>query len=344
MQANQHNNIYGILFMILNAAALAILYAVMKLASKDISTNQIIFFYKSLILISILPWIFKNGFKSIATDQIKLHLIRGFLSICGSLSFMYALKYVDLVDATALGYLEQVLLVAIGMLYFKETTTKSKIFCVFASFVGASVILYPDLLKFEEGFIPVFFAKGGFKEFNFFYLFTLLAVACWTMNCIVVKVMGKTEKTKTQLFYVTLFSCIFAYPFAFIEWGTNNLAGLEIWSPNRLITLEEIGLDFDLFKYIAVIALCYFIHNISFFKAFKYAEISTVIPFEYSKIVFIGILQFYMFDKTPETVSYIGYFLIVGSGLILIRSEAKRRKKKKIQQQIEQLNEEYEHA
>ncbi len=344
MQPHQHNNLYGIFFIIINAAFVAILYAAMKFESGSLSSNQVVFFYKTLVLLLIIPWVFKEGIKSIYTDQIKLHLIRGFLSISGSLSFMYGLRHIDMTDATALGYLEQVLLVAIGMLYFNEAKTKSKVFCVLASLMGAFIVLYSKDMEFEDGWIPVFSKDKGFKNFNHYYLYILLGVLCWTLNCIVVKLMGKTERTKVQLFYVTLFSCIFAFPFAFFEWESVRVLGLNISMPGAVIPFDSVGLKVEHFKYIALIAFCYFGHNISFFKAFKYAEMSTIIPFEYTKLLFAGILQYYIYDKVPEHISYIGYALIVGSGILLIKSEAKRRSKQKLDKQIQELNEEYEHA
>jgi S-adenosylmethionine uptake transporter len=340
-QQQHHNNLYGILFMLLNTAALATLYAAMKHLTKSLGSNQAVFFYKFSLFIIILPWVFKDGLQSIRTGQIKLHVLRGFLSIGGTLAFMYALQFVDMIDVTALGYLEQVLLVIIGMLYFREKVTKSKIFAIFASFFGALIIVYPDIINFKNGWIPVLFQNKNFSDFNYYYLFTLLAVFFWTSNCIIVKLLGKTERTKIQLFYVTLFSCIFCFPTAFFEWKTVEVVGLLLKLPQRMVSFDEIGLKFEHMKFIAIIALSYFAHSISYFKALKYSEISSVVPFEYTKVVFVGILGYYFFAEIPDAYSYVGYILITGAGLILIKSERKRRKHAK---KLQQLQEEYEHA
>jgi S-adenosylmethionine uptake transporter len=291
-----------------------------------------------------LPWIFKDGFKYLYTTKFKLHFFRGFFSIGGSLAFMYALQHVEMVDATALGYLEQVMLVITGMIYFKEKVTKSKLFAIFASFFGALAIVYPDLIRFDDSWVPTLFLKKEFNSFNNFYLFVLLAVFFWSSNNIVIKFLGKTEKTKTQLFYVMMFSCLFSYPLAFIKWKTTNALGLTLLVPDYVIGFHQIGLQPEHIKYIALLALCYFIHGIAFFKALKYSEMSTVIPFEYSRLVFIGILGYYLFAEVPSTNSYIGYALIVGSGLLLIKSEAKRNKKEKLAQKARELEEECGHA
>ncbi len=338
-----HHNLYGILFMLLNAASLALLYAMMKELTKSISSHQAVFLYKFSLLLILLPWIFQKGFKSIHTTKLHLHIIRGFLSISGSLSLMYALQHIKIVDVTALGYIEQVLLIIIGIAYFKEGVSFAKICAIIFSFGGALFILYPDLSTFKEGtYIPMLFLEKDFKDFNHYHLFVLLSVFFWASNCIIIKLLGKTEKSRTQLFYVMLCSSIFSYPIAFVKWSAIEALGMHFYLPSSLISIHDAGLRQEHLIYLAVVAACYFTHSIAFFKALSYADLSTVIPFDYTRLVFTGILGYYLFSETPTLGAYIGYSLIVTSGIYLARSEAVKRRRK--MRELQQIEAESEHA
>ena len=337
--SSDRKNLIGILFMLLNAFAIATIYATSKELTKDISSNLVVFLYKFSILILILPWCFKDGLNSMKTNRIWLHASRGFLSVSGSLSLYYAIKHIELVDITAIGYLEQVVLVIIGIFYFKEQATVAKAIGIILSFSGAILVVNPSLVNFDNSNSITLFNNA-----NPYYLFVLLSIGFWASNCTVIKILGKTEKTKVQLFYVLLFSSIIAFPMAFMKWQTiTNIGVVQIRYPEEFMTLESLGLKLEHIKYLIILAICYFIHNIAFFKALKYSDLSTVIPFDYSRLLFAGILGFTLFDEVPAQGSYIGYLFIVISGIYLIKSEAKRRKKIK-DSKIKELEQEYEHS
>ena len=58
----------------------------------------------------------------------------------------YAIKHIGLSDVTAVAYLEQIVLLIIGVLYFREAATKTKFIVIVASFIGAIIIIKPDYI------------------------------------------------------------------------------------------------------------------------------------------------------------------------------------------------------
>ena len=139
--------------MILNSFSLSLVYILMKKLSVDLNSSQVVFFYKLCCLIVIIPWVFSDGWQILKTPQLKLHIIRGFFSAAGSLFFMYSLQFVKVVNATALSYLEQILWVAIAIIFFNEKFSYSKLLAIFASFLGALAVIYPGLINFSFPFI-----------------------------------------------------------------------------------------------------------------------------------------------------------------------------------------------
>jgi drug/metabolite transporter (DMT)-like permease len=328
------NNLFGIGMMLLHAVALSVLYAVMKELTREISSSVAVFLYKATILIAIIPWCISGGLKDLKTDRIFLHIGRGFLSVCGALSLFYGIKHIGLSDVTAVAYLEHIVLLIVGIVYFKERATSIKFIVIAVSFIGAVLIIKPDYIVSLAGSSDT---KTIEEVANPYYVFVFMAIAFWSCNSTAIKILGKTEKTKVQLFYVMLFSSIIAFPVAFMNWHSAYTIGvLEIKYPSGFIDITTLGVEPRHLVYIAVLALCYFLHVIGHFKALKHAELSIVVPFEYSRLIFAAIFGYYFFNETPNPTSYYGYAMISIAGMLLFFSEQKKHRKKKERERAQQ--------
>lgn len=324
MPQEYKNNILGILLMLIDTLAIASLYTVTKFVTKDISSNYAVFFYKFFLLIIILPWVFKNGgFSNIKTAYFKVHLLRGLFSVGGSLSFMYGLQYVPLLDATVLQNVEQIILVIVGILYFHEKSTRTKITAIIISIIGVLIVVKPDII-----YLKTF--KIFTSDINKGYMFIFLAALFWVGNNIVIKKLGQNSSNKVQLFYLMLFSTIFAYPVAFFKWHITEFMDIKILFPKEMISFSEIGLKFEYLKLILLMAFCYLIHSISLFNALRFGEFSVVMPFVYFKLLWAGILGYLVFTTVPQFASIIGYLLIGVAGILLMRREIRNRRRIKI--------------
>jgi drug/metabolite transporter (DMT)-like permease len=323
--------------MLLHTVSLAVLYALIKFLTTEMDSNAIVFFYKFAILICTLPWCLFDGLKGLYTKRIWLHMARGFLSVSGSLSMFYAIKHIGLSDVTAVAYLEQMVLLMIGIVYFKEKATKTKFWVILISFIGAILIIKAEYFAALINEIPNTKAS---QMTNPFYIFVFLAIMFWSINSTVIKVLGKTEKTKVQLFYVMLFSSIIAYPIAFMQWNTfAKFGALEFKYPMYFMDITKLNITMYHIGIIAILALCYFLHVIGHFKAFKHADMSVIVPFEYTRLIFAAIFGFIFFNELPYYPSYIGYTLIIGAGIVMFASERKRQLRKRqaeLEEQFEQ--------
>lgn len=280
----------GILLMMLHAIAMSVIYVMGKPLSHTLDPAQLTFLYKIVILVGILPWVLSGGIKkNLNTKRIGIHAARGAFSFLGTLCFFMALREGAVTNVAAISYLDHILVILIGFWYFKEKLNNGKLTMIFLSFIGALLLMKP-----------------GYGEFSNHYVYIILAVLFWSLNSTVIKMLGHTERTKAQLFYVLLFSSLFGLPSA-----------IYAWQP----------LDYAQTKVILAIAVFYLIHYVAFFKALKYADISTVMPFEYTRLIFTGVLGLLIFNEVPSMLDLVGYSLIVAGGLYSIHYEARRNKK-----------------
>ena len=320
--------------MLINTVALAVLDISAKTLRETMGSAHIVFLYKGMLLLLILPWVFNHGFKGLYTEKIYVHLVRSFFSVLGSLFFVHGLHYVNMADAAALENVQYVFLTFIGMLFFKEAPTKTRILAMILGFFGAVIVVNPAMLGMTANE-----ATSNTKEV--IYGYTLMAIGFWTMNSVLVKILGRTEKSKIQLFYLMFFTCLWTTPFIFFKWQTIDLLGMQLQViPTHYIGLSEFNVQPGDIKLLMLMALCFFIHGVAYFKALK-REMSIVITFRYTKLLFSGVLGYLFFNEVPGSVSYIGYSLIILSGVILLSAEYakvyKRRKATANQAKLDSL-------
>lgn len=297
--------ISGILLMMVHAIAISFLYIISKDLNQSLHPFQVAFLYKFSTLVAIIPWCFWGDYKrNLRTKRLSMHIARGVFSLLGIVCFFVAVGGLEVSNAAAITYLEHIFVIMIGVLYFKEKVSQPKLVMIALSVCGALMIVKP-----------------GFERFNMYYVYLFLAIIFWSLNCTVIKMLGTTERTKAQLFYMMLFSAIFALPFALKEWKP-----IEPWH----------------ITYIAALAVCYLIHAIAFFKAFKYADISTVMPFDYTRLLFTVIFGYIAFKEIPDEYSMAGFVLIVVGGLYSIFHEARKHRRALSEKQAAQLEAEYE--
>lgn len=305
--------------MLINNVALASLDVCAKILTQSITPAQIVFLYKLLLFIITLPWIFFKGLGTLKTSEIKIHFLRSLFSVLGGICFYKGLEHVKVADAAALENLQYIILAIVGMAFFKEGWSKTKIISIVIGFIGAIIIVNPQL----------FTSSSHKMTINSYYVYTIMAIVFWSMNSITVKLLGRTEKNRTQLFYLLLFAILWSLPGAILKFENIHLVGIKFpIIPTGFIDLSNLHLDWHHMKYIIIMAVFYFIHSIAYFNALK-RDISLVAPFRYSKLIFSGLAGYWFFNQLPNNMQYLGYLLIMLSGLMLIRREVKNMKKAK---------------
>ena len=149
-----NSSLLGIIFMLINTFSLSILDITAKHLKTNMNAAQIVFFYKSSLLLLMLPWVLKEGLAGLKTTKIKIHLFRSFFSVMGSICFVHGLYYVDMADAAALENIQYIMIIVIGMVFFKEKCTKTKVFATIFGFMGAIIIVCPDIINFNSNSNP----------------------------------------------------------------------------------------------------------------------------------------------------------------------------------------------
>lgn len=324
--AEQPQAIYGIMFMMLNTASLSILDISAKILRSELNSSLIVFIYKFSLFLIILPWIFIEGTKRIKTQRLHFHILRSLFGTAGTICFVHGLKYVTMADAAALENIQYILVICLGLVLFGDKLTKTKLTAIALGFLGALVVVRPELIgQFFDTNYLITESKIS-EESN--YIFILLAISFWAANTILVKILGNTEHNKTQMFYLLLFASIWSFPAAFIHWDRVEFLSTSLPLAPSWIKLDDLNIRSEHILFLALMAACYFTHGVAYFKALK-SDLSVVIPFRYTKLIFSALLGYMLFGEVEDQYSYIGYCLIISASLLLLHYEMRKKLKKK---------------
>lgn len=300
----------GILLMTTNAFFMSLLYVIVKILTKDmhISSNQVGLLYKlSIVIITLFSCLNLGFVHHLRTQKLFFHALRGFFSIVGSLSMFYAVSILNVVDAAAISELTPSVMAITGIIVFNEKLTSPKVVLFLGTIIGV--------------FFMVDFGHVG-KNFDTGYFYAFLALVAWSLNNIVVKKLTKTEHSRAQLFYSALFASIFAIPVAFFTFSYDTSSYSLDFAQREwpVFSLSAVSL-------ILCAGLASLLHKLSFFRAYKLADISVVGPYDYLRLPFTGILAYLILDEEITNMySFIGYGIIILSGVYFVIHKGRQKK------------------
>jgi len=154
-----------------------------------------------------------------------------------------------------------------------------------AGFVGALIIVRP------EGF-----------DLGFATTLVLVASACMSMAVLSVKSLSRTESTNTIVLYMGLLMTPMSLIPALLYWTSPQLTD---------------------YLWFVVIGLFATIGQISMANAFASSDISAVLPFDFSRLLFAAVFGFLLFGEEPDTWTWIGAVIIFSATLYTAHREAR---------------------
>lgn len=249
--------------------------AFVKLAG-DLPSFQKTFFRNLVSCIVALFFIIKNkeSFFGKKENQ-KVLLLRSALGTVGIVLNFYSIDKLVLSDANMLNKLSPFFVIIFSALFLSEKINFKQFIAIIIAFVGTLFIIKPS---FNLDMIPAFMGILG----------AIFAAGAYT--CL--RVLGGREKHYTIVFYFSLFSLVVIFPFM-----------MAVYTP---MSIKQ-------FFYLLMAGLFASIGQFGITIAYKYAPAKEISIFDYSNILFSAMISFLVFGVLPDTLSFIGYFIIFAS-------------------------------
>ena len=284
------------------------MFTFVKLAGQ-VPPGQIVFFRSFFALIPVLTWVFARGYGLAAfkTSDFAGHLWRGIIGVTSMGLGFFGLTQLPLPEAVAIGYAMPLITVVMGALVLKEQVRAYRWTAVLIGLIGVMIVSWPRLSIFTDANAAGVKAAWG--------ALAVLGSAAFAAGAMIQirRLIGK-ESAITIVIYFTLISAALAMvsvPFGWIslearQWTYLIIAGIIGGAGQILLT-----------------------------SCYRYADVSTIAPFEYVSLILSLGIGFTVFQDVPTKQTLLGALIVVAAGLFIIWREHRlgleRRKAKEAQ-------------
>lgn len=265
-----------------------------KLAGGGIAPGQVVFFRSLFAIVPIvvyLAWRHElHG--AYRTSRPLGHVLRSVVGVTSMGMGFYGLMHLPLPEVIALGYATPLLSVVFAALILGEVVRIYRWSAVGVGLLGVLIISWPKLTLFREG--------GFGSEEAFAVVMVLVGAAFGALAMIQVRRLLVTEKGPTIVLYFSTLAALLSLLTIPFGWGA-----LPLQSAVMLVFA-------GLFGGVAQILMT---------ESYRFADASTIAPFDYSSILFGIIISFFIFAEVPTASTLIGSVFVVAAGIFIIFRE-----------------------
>lgn len=225
-----------------------------------------------------------------------VHVMRGGGVALAMACFVTSLRFMPLIDATAIGFTSPIITALLAALFLREKVTPITWFATFLGFTGVLIVLRPSLL--DLGFLAL-----------------LPLVAAFGMSTLVIgnRMSAGEGSALSMQFHVAAPAAVFLTLFAALgHWSgvtflhVNGLPGADVVTAVLIVTCT------------ATMA-----HWLIYLATTK-SDASTVAPLTYVQVLVAGLIGWIVFEHRPDLAAILGIVIIILSGLIVWHSRGAR--------------------
>jgi len=292
----EHDNLKGILWMLLGTLCLAGMHTVIHHVSVNVHPFLVTFFRLLFGLIAVLPFFLKQGWAPLRTKRLGLLTVRGVLNVGAMLSFFTALSLAPLADITALSFTAPLFATLLAVLILKERVGWRRWTAIGLGFLGTMIVLRP-----------------GFAEISTGYALALMATIFWGACVIIVKKLSKTESAVTITTYMSLVMAPLALIPALFVW---TWPGLE---------------DFLWLAFLGTLGGC---GQLAVSQSLKLADTHVAMPVDFMRLIWVSATGYVFFGDVPDGFIWIGGAVIFASTAYITLRERQRHLRERRQEEL----------
>ena len=262
----------------------ALLASCVKFVSNDLNPFIICFYRCLLGLILILPFVAKNKFQALKSNNIKLQFSRSMINVISMICWFSALGMMQLEKAAALGFTTPLFTTVLAVIFLGEIIRIHRIAALALGFVGIIVIIRP-------GYIP----------FEYSTLLMLIASLSFSFVLIFVKRLSAIDTNLTIIFYHLLFMTPVFFILSLFFWESITFNQLLIF-----IIMSTAGL----------------LSHWCMTQSLKMSDTTFVMPLQFTKLIWVSLIGFFIFSEMPDFWTWIGGAIIFVSVIYITYRES----------------------
>jgi drug/metabolite transporter (DMT)-like permease len=270
--------VLGALLIVLAFACVAVMSAFGK-AAKGVPTGILVLFQNFISLALFTPWVLGKGISELRTSRTWLHIVRAVAGLLSQVLMFVAVKKMPLVNAVLLSNSAPLFIPLVTWVWLKERIGGMVWMSLFVGFAGVILILKPGLALLSN---PIAFVAISAAVFS-------------ALALVAVNRLSNTEPPRRILFYYFVYSSAAAAPFAFLKWRTPTY--------REWLFLGGIGLMMAVSQLLIILA-------------YKHASAGRIAPFNYTVVIFSGLIGWVVWKNTPDLLSLVGVLLVTAGGVL----------------------------
>jgi drug/metabolite transporter (DMT)-like permease len=255
-----------------------------KLLGTRLDSLQVTFFRAAFGLATILPFAIAAGPVALRTRRPWGHVARGAFGAAGMFSGFYSLTHLPLATATAYSFTKPLFLVVLAALVLGERVRARRMAATAVGFVGVLIMLRPH------------------AGIEFAQVVALIGAAMVAGVVVAIKLLVRTERPVTVMFYFGVLSTVITLIPALFVWRMPT--GFE------LVLLMAVG-------FIGATG------QSAMIRAYSLAEATVIGPLDYLRLVYAIVFGFLVFVEVPDLITLAGASVIVAATLYIAHREAR---------------------
>lgn len=284
----KQNLFKGILFFMTAILIISVVDTICKIFTKDLHAIQIVWGYFIGINLTLGAFFIFKGAKFSKlrmTERPIIQILRPAFLVCSISSLFFGLTYLPLAEATAIGFVAPLFITIFSVPILKENIGIHRWSAILIGLAGVIIIIRP----------------GG-EFWQFASVMPLLGAIFFALFQIFTRLLSRTEKTLTTLFYTGLGGLIWSSLIVPFVWVTPSQIHIAVF----LVT-----------------GMCGALAHLCMINAFDHAEASLLAPYNYTKLLWVSIFGYWVFEDIPSIEMWIGSGVIVTAGLYVFYREQK---------------------
>tara|TARA_Y100000590_G_C15637112_1_gene983429 strand:+ start:520 stop:1407 length:888 start_codon:yes stop_codon:yes gene_type:complete len=277
-----NKNFFAILLKSLSVFFIVSMDVLIKKLSTDFPTFQIIFFRCLFGLIPVTFMLIITN-SQLKTKKFKIHIVRAMIATVVMFAFFKAVSILPLADVSSISFASIMITTILAIFILKEKVGIRRWFAIIFGFLGVIIVFRP-----------------GTSIFSYYSFLPLIAALGLSFAVILLKQLLIFDKPPTCSFYLHALIALFVFPTILINWQIPNL--------NQMYLLILMGLFGGIAQILAT-------------NAFKLSNVSVLIPFDYSAIIWAVTFGIIFFNNYPDKYVIIGSIVIVLSTYYIIYRE-----------------------
>jgi len=228
----------------------------------------------------------RGQFNLLRSNRPVLQFIRPGFLVLSIASLFVSLTYLPIADATAIGFTGPLFMTALSVPFLGERVGWHRWLAVIVGLAGVLVIVRP----------------GG-AVWHWSAGMAVLGAVCFALFQLFTRRLANADRHQTTLLYTSIGGTVWASLIVPFFWTTPSLNHVLMF---LIIGTMGAGAHFCMIQ------------------AFSKAEASFLAPFNYSKMIWVMILGYLVFDDVPGLDTLIGSAVIAAAGLYVIYRESRQ--------------------